>query len=154
MQTVHICKGTFSVLWPRVLLFSNSPVVPSGTSWPNKCNSHKQKQPNLLTQAFCHGKSAFAASTLSDRGGTEREVTHHGNSSFCHGEGAFCIPLSLGSADWAPSCGAWALFPWEHLPGEHMPVSCCLLPEFRLPPPPKKPPSFTAFWGGYNNSFF
>lgn len=142
MQTVHICKGTFSVLWPRVLLFSNSPVVPSGTSWPNKCNSHKQKQPNLLTQAFCHGKSAFAASTLSDRGGTEREVTHHGNSSFCHGEGAFCIPLSLGSADWAPSCGEWALFPWEHLPGEHMPVSCCLLPEFRLPPPLNKTPKF------------
>lgn len=135
------------MLWPHVLLFPNSPVVTSGTSWPHKCNSHKQGQPNLLTQAFCHGKSVFAGSTLSHRRGTEREVTHHGNSSFCVTLRELCAFPSL----WAlqisthsspsrgtPACGAWAVFPWEHLPGGAH--ACCLLPEFRLPPPLKKNP--------------
>lgn len=73
MQMVHICKGTFSaVLWPRVVLFSNSLMMTSGTSWPKKWNSHKQRQPNLLPQAFCQAKSAFAGSTLSNRRGSER----------------------------------------------------------------------------------
>lgn len=152
---VHICKGTFSaVLWPRVVLFSNSPMMTSGTLWPKKWNSHKQRQPNLLPQAFCHGKSVFAGSTLSNRRGSEREVIHHGNSSFCHSEGASCVPPSLGSADQDPqqpeqrdpSCGAWAVFPWEHLPGG---AHACLfaLPSSRVQAPssPEKKTTSQSF---------
>lgn len=155
---VHICRGPFSaVLWPRMLLlFSNSPVMTPGTSWPNKWNSRKQRQPKLLTQAFCHGKSAFAASTLSNRRGTEREVTHCGNSSLSRSGSFLHPPVSGLCRSGSPAVGHELHFPGsislcEHTPGS----SCCLLPESRLPPPlPKKKKSFTAFWGSYSSSFF